>query len=206
VQFVPVVGESLKRPNARIFASHHVADLHRIVNGEGAGEALSFSAVACYIPVEFDAIAEEATIRKIFALDAGYREDFGRDNKDSDDRDLLINKLDCLITSLGTASRDVQDPYLVDTVEMLQISREELLEYSYGNISGYILPKDTAEARRRIGPINGRWTGITIDHISHIAQNSKNVGVIVLAIGSAKAPIVIVPPPEEDCSGREECR
>jgi DNA-binding transcriptional regulator LsrR (DeoR family) len=194
IRFIPVTGDSLTNPDAVISASNLVAMLHRAIGAQG--EPTSLGPVAACYPKRFSG-AHGEVLHEFFECVPGYRDVFGTRDAASHRGVPLINQVDTLILGIGPATRETNDPWLDDTILAAEISRETLEKISYGNISGYFIPRPrlSASDQKCIDGINERWTGIREEHIAACAARSRQTGapgVFVLAVGAAKAEIVRV--------------
>jgi DNA-binding transcriptional regulator LsrR (DeoR family) len=131
--------------------------------------------------------ADERGIRKFVAYAASYRVVFG-------DRLPLINQVDSLLTSVGTADRPlgfIHDELLrAGSRPGRRLTRESLGRLVAGDIGGVLIPRRNLDAagRREVDSLNDMWTGMKRTHLERIAKNATRAnhpGVIVASIGGA---------------------
>lgn len=191
LQFVPLTGEPLTYPDPETSSStlaHRLSDIF----SDGQQPFHSLAAVPAFIPSKFPR-AGQATIRSFISEIAGYRSVFARTNRRGAQHEPLVDRLDCIITGVGTVSPGVSGRLLDDRVEAENLTKEQLQERVVGDIGGIFLPRNPRDAVVR--GINERWTGVLLEHVRRCAQSAvadpKRVGVVVLAMGRAKAEITL---------------
>jgi DNA-binding transcriptional regulator LsrR (DeoR family) len=191
VRFVPLTGEPLTFPDPETSSSNLAHRLNEIVNGR-ADVVHSLTAVPAFIPAKFTGRGRQA-IRAFIAEIAGYRVIFAAEGADGRRQEPLADRLDCIITGVGTVSPGVSGRLLDDRVVAEDITKERLQERVIGDIGGVFLPRSPRDGVVR--GINERWTGVRLEHIARCAaaaaRDPSRVGVIVLALGRAKAEILL---------------
>jgi DNA-binding transcriptional regulator LsrR (DeoR family) len=103
--------------------------------------------------------------------------------------------LDCVLTSVG-ATKDFERPWLKAAAQASTVSLSEFRDLRVGKIAGCFLPVPGLDARGRkvLDSVNERWLGIQISHLQHCAAaalRKRTPGVVVVAIGEGKAPVVL---------------
>lgn len=183
LQLVPLCGEPLHQASDRDTSSHLVQRLHRILQPTQPPPP-SLTGVPALIARMFRG-ADERGIRKFVAYAASYRVVFG-------DRSPLINQVDSLLTSVGTADRPlgfIHDELLrAGSRKGHRLTRESLGRLVAGDIGGVLIPRRTLDAagRREVDSLNEMWTGMKRAHLERIAKNAargNHPGVIVVSIG-----------------------
>jgi DNA-binding transcriptional regulator LsrR (DeoR family) len=187
VQFFPLTGEPLTNPDPETSSSTLAHRLNEIVNG-GKGIFHSLAAVPAFIPAKFPRKSVH-TIRAFLAEIVGYRAIFERDQG----RKPLVDQMDSIVTGVGTVSAEATGRLLEDRMRAEQITKEELGRLVIGDIGGVFVPR--SPKNETVRGINERWTGASLAHFAGCASaavhKKDRVGVIVLAIGSAKAQIIL---------------
>lgn len=191
VLFIPTCGEPLgpeSRPERA--SSALVARLHALWGCKG--KPLSLAGVGSVIQEKFKG-AERDTVRRYIADMRDYRLIFGPPAEVGTAP--LIQKVDCLISSVGSFAGDWQK-YQDELIRVGGIDREELRELALGDIGGALIPQSglSRSQKERLRSITESWTGITLEQCKRIASkadNSGKPGVIVLAIGKNKANVVL---------------
>jgi len=191
VQFVPLTGEPLTYPDPETSSStlaHRLSDM--FTNGQQPFHSLA--GVPAFIPSKFPR-AGQATIRNFISEIAGYRTVFARSNRNGERQEPLVDRLDCIITGVGTVSPGVSGRLLDDRVEAENVTKEQLQARVHGDIGGIFLPRNVRDTVVR--GINERWTGVLLEHLRQCAHaavgDPKRAGVVVLAMGRAKADITL---------------
>ena len=185
VNCIPIAGSPPEVEQYNKTSSANLAGaLSRLLNGS-ARESSSFS-VGGWIPAEFSD-PDRAVIRKFCFTSPSYENAFG-------DRG-IIHKLDCVLTSVG-ATKDFERPWLKAAAQASTVSLSEFRDLSVGNIAGCFLPVPGLDARGRkvLDSVNERWLGIQFQHLQNCAAEAlrkRSPGVVVLAIGEGKAPVVL---------------
>jgi len=194
VQFVPLTGEPLTYPDPETSSSTLAHRLSEIVNG--AGDPLrgcpafhSLAAVPAFIPAKF-APQSRKTIRDFIAEIAGYRVIFEGAGTAAAAPKPLVDQLDGIVTGVGTVSAGVSGRLLDDRLVAEGVTKDQVQERVIGDIGGVFLPRSARDGVVR--GINDRWTGVRLEHIAGCAQaaarDGDRAGVVVVAIGRAKAP------------------
>jgi DNA-binding transcriptional regulator LsrR (DeoR family) len=198
LQLVPLCGEPLKdrQDPVKCSSSALAAELDELINGNKPSTCPSLAGVPAFIPKGFSR-SQIRTIRHFICRVAGYGSVFGEDDRAAGaGRPLpLVHRVDTVITSLGVAGHESRGIFLMERVEFEEITEEQLIESVVGDIGGIIIARrDASEAQKeRIRDMNQRWLGIQQDHLlacARKASDNDRPGVIVLAIGRAKAEMV----------------
>src|SRR5262245_7748724 len=190
-RFVPLTGEPLTYPDLETSSSTLAHRLGEIFS-PGLHPLHSLAAVPAFIPAKFPR-KSQTTIRDFIAEIAGYRMIFERTDPDGRPQEPLVDRLDTIITGVGTVSPGVSGRLLDDRVVAERVTKEQLQERAVGDIGGVFLPRHARD--RVVRGINERWTGVRLEHIRACAaaasRDHSRAGVIVLAMGSAKAQITL---------------
>src|SRR5205085_2380645 len=90
-------------------------------------------------------------------------------------------------------SPGVSGRLLDDRVVAEGVTKEQLQDRVVGDIGGVFLPRTARD--RVVRGINERWTGVRLEHILRCARaaarDHTRAGVIVLAVGAAKAQVTL---------------
>lgn len=191
LQFIPLAGEPLTYPDPETSSSTLAHRLNEVLNGGGA-TFQSLTAVPAFIPAKFSRKSLHA-IRQFVAEIAGYRDIFEKVDRHGRPQQPLVERIDTIITGVGTVSAEASGRLLEDRISAERITREQLRARVIGDIGGVFVPR-SAHAQAVRG-INERWTGVKLEHFARCAaaaaRTADRAGVVVLAIGRAKALIVI---------------
>lgn len=191
IRFVPVAGERWNDPEVGISPSVAAAKLAESFKMKS--EVLSLRGIPARIPKALD--KEAKTIREFLKNSTAFEELFVGT---PDGKPCLMDEMQCFITSVGdTASADSEnDPWFKETMNAEGMeSPDELRQIAIGNMAGVWFHKSEDNARA-IEAINGRWLGINDQQIRNCAKRGaskqeKSPGVIILAVGEAKAEVVL---------------
>jgi DNA-binding transcriptional regulator LsrR (DeoR family) len=190
VQLIPLTGEPLTFPDPETSSSTLAHRLHEILGGASAFHSLA--AVPAFIPAKFSRPSRKA-IRQFIAEIAGYRAIFERRSADGRPQEPLADRVDAILTGVGTVSAEISGRLLDDRLLAEGLTKEQLRERVIGDIGGIFLPR--AGHQRVVRGINERWVGVRLEHLARCAraaaQDVGRAGVIVLAIGRAKAEVVL---------------
>jgi DNA-binding transcriptional regulator LsrR (DeoR family) len=183
--FAPVSAELITLAAPDYSSSLLAARLNNLLNN-GEGEKLRLGGVPAYIPRRYQAAKAQA-IREYLLDAASYRRIFAGENP-------LINRLDTVITSVGSADRPLGGA-MEEVLSAADITAAELKALIAGDVGGILIPKPDllADGVRQVDELNAMWTGITKEHLSRIAIRSAGVGgagIIVAAIGRERAGVV----------------
>ncbi|HEX4589308.1 MAG TPA: sugar-binding domain-containing protein, partial [Gemmataceae bacterium] len=191
VRFIPLTGEPLTYPDPETSSSTLAHRLGEMLS-PGLHAFHSLAAVPAFIPAKF-ARKSQTTIREFIAEIAGYRLIFEHTDSAGRPQEPLVDRLDSIITGVGTVSPGVSGRLLDDRVVAEGVTKEQLQDRVVGDIGGIFLPRTPRDPVVR--GINERWTGVRLDHLRRCAQSAVHdrtrAGVIVLAIGSAKAQVML---------------
>ena len=191
IRFIPLTGEPLTYPDPETSSSTLAHRLGELLS-PGLHSFQSLAAVPAFIPARFPR-KSQATIRDFIAEIAGYRLIFAPTDGDGRPQEPLVDRLDTIITGVGTVSPGVSGRLLDDRVVAERVTKEQLQDRVVGDIGGVFLPRAPRDPVVR--GINERWTGVRLEQILKCAQaaahDHSRGGVIVLAIGAAKAQITL---------------
>ncbi len=189
VQFVPICGEPLRALRRLNSATSLAVDLDQFINGSFQNSK-SLAGVPALIPKRFFQGDEVNVIKRFLATATDYGEIFGGAGKQSGPP--LIEQLDAVFTSVGTAS----DHWKMCDVDLRQeagsITKAELCNLAFGDLGGMLLRKphlDPVESDK-LAFLSQQWTGIRQEHYEHVAATSStqgSPGVVVIALGANKA-------------------
>jgi len=189
-RFIPVCGILPDAPEIEFSSSMLAIQLHKIINGSEPSNIHSLGGVPARIPPPQLLSKKEATGLQAFIqkIVRGYREIFLGS-------DALINKMDCLLTGVGTAYQESDDPWQDEMTRLEGIAKEKLDELTVGDIGGFFLSKHNPPTpeEKVIQDFNERWTGIKVDHVHHCAWEAAKrdrPGVVIVGIGKRKAEVV----------------
>jgi DNA-binding transcriptional regulator LsrR (DeoR family) len=189
--FIPLTGEPLTYPDPETSSSRLAHRLNEAVGG-GPGALHSLAAVPAFIPAKF-APRGRAAIRLFIAEIAGYRLIFERTDADGRPQEPLVDRMDSVVTGVGTVAAQISGRLLDDRLVAERMTKEELRARVVGDIGGVFLPR--AARDRVVRGINERWTGVRLEHLARCAraalQGPRRAGVVVVAVGAAKAEIVL---------------
>jgi DNA-binding transcriptional regulator LsrR (DeoR family) len=198
IRFLPLCGEPLGNLPTHYSSSSLVAELWRLANGS-VEPSPSIAMVPAFIPGGFEQ-AELAGVKKLIGMVKSYNEVFGADNKrSSENPDLYVNKLDSIITSVGTLKRPLRHGQgtLFDTGG---VTIEQLIELIRGEMGGVCIPREglKGRAKKTLDKLNDRWTGLRLEHLESCAKRASvepdpfrgKPGVVVISVGTDRAPFV----------------
>ena len=119
-------------------------------------------AVPAFIPAKFPR-KSQATIRPSFQKLPATGSSSTRPIRTADPQEPLVDRLDTIITGVGTVSPGVSGRLLDDRVVAERVTKEQLQERVVGDIGGVFLPRVARD--KVVRGINERWTGVRLDHI-----------------------------------------
>jgi DNA-binding transcriptional regulator LsrR (DeoR family) len=214
--FFPVSGEPLREHREENSATSLASRLQELVEGAPQGPGLNM-VIPC-VPDEFNPEVTEGIKTLLLGQVAGYRRIFLGDGGHSpliDEMDTLITG----VGTASKTSTDPWLIERVNAMRNdPPLTREDFAAYTFGDIGGVYLPRpelgDLIAARThrpsatsklarercaaiaaKVARINSQWTGIQGEQIARCAARARageqTAGVIVLAIGRAKAETVI---------------
>jgi DNA-binding transcriptional regulator LsrR (DeoR family) len=179
---VPTCAELVALEDPDYSSSWLAARLNQIFNGD-RGTRLQLSGIPAFVPRRYDK-AKARAIREYVRETACYEKIFFGP-------DCLVNRMDTLITSVGSATAPIRG----STAELLlaaDIDAGALRELVVGDIGGILIPKPmlTPAQKLRVDQINEMWTGLSLDRLAAIAKraaSSRNGGGnIIAAFGREK--------------------
>jgi DNA-binding transcriptional regulator LsrR (DeoR family) len=153
---------------------------------------LSLAGVPAVIPAVFTGEKRQG-VREYITLCRDYRRIFGPATEAG--AIPLVDQIDTLITSVGSFSQNWQ-MYQDQLIQYGGIPIEQLREFALGDISGALIPRSGLSASQQevLRCIAALWTGIKLEHCQRIARDAAKhqaPGVIVVAIGSNKAGVIL---------------
>lgn len=199
IQLVPLCGEPLKdrQDPLKYSSSTLAAELDELINGNKPSMSPSLAGVPAFIPACFNK-TELKTIRRFICQVAGYGSVFGEDEGLDDNprrQRPWVTQLDTILTSVGIVAFEQRGIFLKERVDLKEIGERQLVEAVVGDIGGIIIPRRglSGDLASQLDDLNERWTGIKEKHLRACAQKAvanQHPGVIVLAVGEAKAEMV----------------
>ena len=197
ISFVPLVGEPLGVVDMSRFSSTQlVRELDLLMNGS-ATNSLSLHGILALIPTDIPK-KNIASIYSLLEHAESYRSIFGtpstrtqKSAKASARSDLLVSKLDCIITSVSEDGAPWGMTENQNFVKTARLNKEKLSEESVGDIGGVLMPRLNTRSEY-LEDLALRWTGIQHEHLLSCAENCANdkdrkiSGVIVASIGERK--------------------
>ncbi len=143
-----------------------------------------------YIPRHYDKDTQ-TSIRRFVSDSPNYGRVFAGSEP-------LINRLDALITSVGSS----QSPVLGSTAELVLaggVEEKRLRELVVGDLGGILIPEPTLseDEAHLVDELNAMWTGIKIGHVKAIAKRAADdplqTGVVVAALRADRGETVFDP-------------
>ena len=196
---VPLLGEPLGKNITQHSSSVLAARLDEVLNPgvePGQGHTLSLAAVPALIPADMSE-SEIAAIHKLIDKITAYREIFGAKRRKPAGTEVSvpwIERIDAVLTSTSTHERPLgfDDDSLIKTAG---VERTKLNDLVIGDLCGAVIPRPdlNEKAMGEVKSILRRWTGVKIKQLENCALRARDggpPGVIVLAIGASKAPVV----------------
>ena len=196
---VPLLGEPLGLNITQHSSSVLAAKLEEALNPgvePGQSHTLSLAAVPALIPADMEE-AEIVAIHKLIEKITAYKAIFGTKGPNPagvEESVPWIRRIDAVLTSTSTHERPLgfDDDSLIGAAG---VPRAELNDLVIGDLCGAVIPRPNLDEKAREGveSILRRWTGVKISHLQDCAVRARDggaPGVIVLAIGANKAPVV----------------
>ncbi len=178
--FFPVAGEPLNHRDTCLSPSIAASRLARCF-GCDQKNALSLLGVATRIPGDMS--SDAAKVRRFFAHCRDYERIFGEEP--------LMEQANMILTGVGDTEPGSQtmDPWFRETIEAENLECEEFKGMALGNLGGVWFPRNPGDRDqvKKLDGINRRWLGV---QESHFQKCAKKKGVVVVARGQWKAPIV----------------
>lgn len=188
-QFLPVRGDPLGMIDARSSPSVLAAELSLLMSGS-TDHSLTLSGVPALIPIIPD--MDEDAFKKYVELSPAFTKIFGTQHSGSSPS-RLIDSVDCILTSAATHQSfgALSEEY----IRSWGIDRTFLEETVIGDIAGIYLPREGLQPHQlhQIQQFSNRWLGIQLDDLKRCvkkAEKDDTPGVVLVAIGREKAPIV----------------
>lgn len=204
--FVPLCAELLGVASEQYHSTMIADRLNEIVN-KRKSEHLSLSGISAFIPrylagneldkdqIELDK-DQIALLWKIVKDSSNYRAIF----VEFENEEPFINKLDCILTSLGPIDAPSGPSILSEQLEKVFPHLEKIKSEIIGDIGGILLKRESNETNEvdqqvtLLKDLEEMWTGITFKQMKDIADKSaasENMqGVVVFAHGKNKAPVL----------------
>ncbi len=195
-EFIPLSGEPLGITPSYFSSSNLACRLHKIVNGNSKPEPFSLAAVPAFIsPMNLTASELKGIRKMIFEVET-YQKVFGSPLLKKNPSKPKVEQLDMLLTSLGGGG--IMFRYGDQEMIPKKIKEDaQLNQLALGDLGGVLIPKNSTKIKA-LTQIQKRCTTLTMDHLKHCVNNSKNSknknkpkGVIVLAMGDQKAELVL---------------
>jgi len=197
---IPLLGEPLGRPITQHSSSVLASNLAEILDPDCTpGKTLSLGPVPAFIPADMTR-AETKAIHKLIRRMTAYREIYGAEESavDGEEKSVpWIERVDAILTSVSNQERPLgfDDDGLIRATG---IRRQRLNDLVIGDLCGVVIPRPNLDrqSRAEIDSIMSQWTGVRVEHLEKCAARARNgdpdgaPGVIVLAIGANKAPVV----------------
>jgi DNA-binding transcriptional regulator LsrR (DeoR family) len=187
VQFVPVCAELIALAQKGYSSSRLAERLDDIYN-HGRGEPIQLTGFPAYIPKHYDEVAQRS-IRQFVEDSPNYGQVFSGP-------DPLIDRMDALITSVGSA----RSPVFGSTAELALaggVEEAQLRTLILGDLGGILIskPNATEDQKDLVEKLNAMWTGVRIEHVRTIAQRAADdpaqAGVIVAALRAERGETII---------------
>jgi DNA-binding transcriptional regulator LsrR (DeoR family) len=180
-EFFPVCGAPPDAIEEALRSSSSlVAALDERLNG-AIRNANNFSGVAASISCQFRG-AELKVLEKYFRENEGYCRVFGLDGRRG-----LIDAMDAVLTSVGTANPD-ENPWIAGAARAAGVDLTRLSDSVCGSVGGLFLPRQGLDARslKMVEAVNARWTGIRLQHFLDCNARSRSKGsggTVLIALG-----------------------
>jgi DNA-binding transcriptional regulator LsrR (DeoR family) len=202
---VPLCGELLGYLPTSYSSSSLVADLEKTLNGHNEG-TLSIGMVPAFIPSRFDKMFGKSgrpksdVVWELISLVKAYNEIFGEKNIAKKHPAVLADKLDTILTGVGTADQPLGfgKGSLLESIESINIQALEKLVC--GDIAGICLakPRLSATQQKEFDSqqtiIERHWTGLKPKQLEDCATRAFATdpeqglpGVVIIAYGASKA-------------------
>lgn len=142
-------------------------------------EAPQLTGFPAYVPRHYDETMQRS-IRQFISDTPGYQRVFSGP-------EALVNRMDMLITSLGSSKSPVLGSF-DELVQAAGIRANDLRQLVVGDVGGILLPRSGLSHAKAalVDELNGLWTGIKIGHLNAIAdraaENPEMAGVVVVAL------------------------
>ena len=191
IEFVPICGEPLRARRRINSATSLALELDQLVNG-GMVNSRSLAGVPALIPRNFFEYGDIKLLKRFFQTATDYGAIFGGDVPGGV---AIIDKMDMILTSVGTAT----DHWKMCDVELRHeaegITKAELCRLAFGDIGGLLLPRPHLDAveKENFEFLCEQWTGIRLAHYERVAKNCREhaaPGVVVVAIAGNKADVL----------------
>ncbi len=213
-QFFPVSGEPLRAHGEENSATTLAAGLQAFVGG-GSSEVPGLNMVIPCIPDLFSNDVTDQIKHSLLGQVEGYRRIFlenpgrahsgqGSSGRTGTGQERLIDRMDTLVTGVGTASKTSTDPWLIERVNAMHntppLTREDFEAYTFGDIAGVYLLRPrlseliaarngkmsglsgkalrelNATVETKVKRINSQWTGIQREHVAGCAERARVSG------------------------------
>ncbi len=178
IEFAAVCAELVALAQHEYSSSRLAESLDEAFNGT-SGTAAQLTGFPAYIPRHYDQNMR-ASIWRFISDTPGHNRVFSGP-------DALINRMDMLITSVGSSSMPVLGSF-EELVMASGLRADELRRLVVGDLGGILIPREnlSTASENLIEDLNDIWTGIKTEHVRAIAnralENSSLSGVVVVAI------------------------
>ncbi|HEY6340132.1 MAG TPA: hypothetical protein VIY49_01460 [Bryobacteraceae bacterium] len=196
VDVVPLAGDPQSEDPADTGSSVIANELSQRINGSLPEVHYSLGMVPAIIPEDFSSEKELAVIRRLIGKVRSYEQIWGRNEEGHKAKSGIVDGLDGIFTSVGTARRPLgrgRDSQLLEPGGIIR----ELPKLAYGDI-GVVIPRDNLgsdQERRLEQEVISRWTGLTIQDLKACFQRAlkgglRSPGVVVICFGEDRADFV----------------
>jgi DNA-binding transcriptional regulator LsrR (DeoR family) len=197
VDVVPLAGDPQSEDPADTGSSVIANELSQRINGSLPEVHYSLGMVPAIIPEDFSSEKELAIIRRLIGKVRSYEQIWGRNGEGHKAKSGIVDGLDGIFTSVGTARRPLGWRRESQLLEPGGIIRE-LPKLAYGDIGGVVIPRDNLrpdQERRLEQGVISRWTGLTIQDLKACFQRAlrggvRSPGVVVICFGEDRADFV----------------
>jgi hypothetical protein len=197
IDVVPLAGDPQSQDPADTGSSVIANELSQRLNGSLPDVHYSLGMVPAIIPEDFSSKEELTVIRRLIGKVLSYEQIWGRNGEGHKAKSGIVDGLDGIFTSVGTASRPLGWRRGSQLLEPGGIIRE-LPKLAYGDIGGVVIPRDNLrpdQERRLEQGVISRWTGLTIQDLKACFQRAltsgrRSPGVVVICFGEDRADFV----------------
>lgn len=172
-------------------ASRLAAKLYRAMTGTTNPDSPNLLGVPAYVAKQFRGEKNEQLISRFIRHNPGYGQIFGDQG--------VINKVDVLVTGLGTLSSDgnLSGAFIRERMAQEKLQFADICDSILGDIGGIVIPKETTKKARRTSwsakELNKGWVGMSERRFQDCAKNAvrrKQPGVVAIAAGRKRADLV----------------
>lgn len=198
VECIPVCGDCLYLMDLHVqtmSASALAGDLALVLTGSRSEKLPSLTGVPAYAARIDRPRQKVAGVQEFVENLPGYQRVFGSPKRQHQP---LVDRLDGLLSGVGIIVPDDDETKENATgacirERMLQegLSTDDLRECVYGDIGGYLLPKEklSAAQNQRVRALNDGWFGVKESHLQRLGQRATETrpGLVLIAHGKSKA-------------------